>query len=540
MSPDAALVLTGATLWLGPQPTPRAGWLVLRDGRVAAVGAPDVPPPPDARVVDLAGRHVLPGFVDAHTHLATSAFLPAAGDGRAWRSRADALAAVARAAAGVAPDAWLLFLRLDLDAVVDAPPTAVDLEQAGGGRPVLLADVTLHRGVLSESGMRAAGLLATAPDPLGELVRGRGGAPTGLVWERAFGRALFAAVRGVAAVLADGGLDALLDAEATRHLALGITRAHEPGVPPDLAARLRALAGRTPLRLSWSATSTHGLLEPPEAALDDCGEGPPAVKLFLDGAHRCALCLPAAAVATAAWRAGRAALLERDPRPLVALAADPLRVVGAHVHVPWLRLDDATLAAHVERHLAAGRRLRIHALGNLAVAQAVHALGGHGRAASIEHLLGLADADCDAVAAAGAVASLQPGFLPHYGPTMAARGLLGPLRAVPLASLAARGVPIAISSDNPCGPLDPLHNLRRAVDRADATGTPIDAREAIRVGAALRAATIGGTLAIGLPEPAGILPGEPADLAVCDGDPLAEATRVVETWVGGRRAWAAA
>jgi predicted amidohydrolase YtcJ len=122
---------------------------------------------------------------------------------------------------------------------------------------------------------------------------------------------------------------------------------------------------------------------------------------------------------------------------------------------------------------------------------------------------------------------------------MVARRLVGRLRAIPLRSLAARGVAVSISSDNPCGPLDPLHNVRLAVTRAMPDGRLVDAREAVGPTTALRAATVGGAVSIGLPEPGGIVPGEPADLAVCDGDPFAPDTRVVETWIDGRRVWAA-
>src|SRR4051812_6432770 len=47
------------------------GALVARDGRIEWVG-PDAalpPPPADAEVIDAAGKAVLPGFVDSHTHL---------------------------------------------------------------------------------------------------------------------------------------------------------------------------------------------------------------------------------------------------------------------------------------------------------------------------------------------------------------------------------------------------------------------------------------------------------------------------------------
>jgi imidazolonepropionase-like amidohydrolase len=44
------------------------GTVVVIDGKIAAVGDADLKPPPGVPVVDAAGRWVLPGLVDAHTH----------------------------------------------------------------------------------------------------------------------------------------------------------------------------------------------------------------------------------------------------------------------------------------------------------------------------------------------------------------------------------------------------------------------------------------------------------------------------------------
>ena len=48
--------------------TPFEGTVLITDGLIAALG-PDLQPPPDAEVIDASGRWVLPGFIDAHTHL---------------------------------------------------------------------------------------------------------------------------------------------------------------------------------------------------------------------------------------------------------------------------------------------------------------------------------------------------------------------------------------------------------------------------------------------------------------------------------------
>jgi imidazolonepropionase-like amidohydrolase len=50
------------------QPVP-GGTVLVVDGKIAAVGGPDLKPPPGVPSVDAAGKWVLPGFIDAHTHL---------------------------------------------------------------------------------------------------------------------------------------------------------------------------------------------------------------------------------------------------------------------------------------------------------------------------------------------------------------------------------------------------------------------------------------------------------------------------------------
>ena len=64
------IALTGARLIDGTGGPPQDGvTVVVEDGRITAVG--DAPPPPDAETIDLAGRTLLPGLIDAHVHLSS-------------------------------------------------------------------------------------------------------------------------------------------------------------------------------------------------------------------------------------------------------------------------------------------------------------------------------------------------------------------------------------------------------------------------------------------------------------------------------------
>lgn len=67
---DGAVALTDARVFdgTGSQPRPHTT-VVVRDGRIAAVHTDGAAPPDDARTLDVGGRFVMPGLIDAHAHL---------------------------------------------------------------------------------------------------------------------------------------------------------------------------------------------------------------------------------------------------------------------------------------------------------------------------------------------------------------------------------------------------------------------------------------------------------------------------------------
>src|SRR5215213_5108389 len=63
------IALRGGTLYTVTKGTIPNGTVLIRDGKIAAVGA-NVTIPPDAEIVDVTGKHVTPGIIDAHSHIA--------------------------------------------------------------------------------------------------------------------------------------------------------------------------------------------------------------------------------------------------------------------------------------------------------------------------------------------------------------------------------------------------------------------------------------------------------------------------------------
>ena len=70
--PARLVAITNATIMTANKGTIQKGTIVIRDGKIAAVGA-DVPVPAGAQVIDGNGRFVTPGIIDAHSHAAAEA-----------------------------------------------------------------------------------------------------------------------------------------------------------------------------------------------------------------------------------------------------------------------------------------------------------------------------------------------------------------------------------------------------------------------------------------------------------------------------------
>lgn len=66
--PNQPIVIRGATILTMAGPPIEGGTVVIRDGKIAAVGK-DIAVPADAEVIDAHGKYVTPGLIDPHSHL---------------------------------------------------------------------------------------------------------------------------------------------------------------------------------------------------------------------------------------------------------------------------------------------------------------------------------------------------------------------------------------------------------------------------------------------------------------------------------------
>ncbi len=494
------------------------GWvveaLVIEDDRIAAVGDRGlVAGHPGAVIVDLAGRTLLPGFIDAHYHLSIAALHPRWAD-LTGVSDVDALRSALLAQAAAEPDAeWVRGVGWS-DLEGGFAPTRADLDAMGLDRPVIVVHYSYHQCVVSSAGLDALGISDSTPEPPGGTFgRSPDGSLSGLLVERAFSDAH--AVSMAPYRDPDRWADHIVDT-ATALLADGITCVHDAACPPS--------AERVYGRLARERRLPIGVLMMPHA------------EALLAPLDRARLEGPVTGEGSEWLRVGPVKLFG-DGGVLPAIRG------RFHGHDLSIGLVFDHLDAEVAEVVARGFRVAVHAIGNGGVEATLDAFEGaartHGDADHrfrVEHASLLAHGQARRMAGIGAVGVVQPGFVHHMGG--AVDGFeLEEATWMAFADLVEEGVPIAGSSDSPCAFGQPLLTSARGATRVTSKGTVIGADQSVPYEAWLEAYTAGAAYAGGQESERGRLaPGLRADLVVLVGALDADdPPSVAETWVAGNR-----
>ncbi|WP_221349822.1 amidohydrolase [Streptomyces beigongshangae] len=488
------------------------GRIVGLDEEVAAL--------PARRVVDLQGATVLPGFIDAHVHLAWTGLKAATPTVAPCRSVDDVLAAVAEAAARTPAGGWANLVGYDQRGL-GRHLTAAELDGVSAGRKVFLMHDSGHGCMVNTA------VLDLLPPGLAD--------GDGFLAEGDMG-----AARALRPPYSQRELADAIGRAAHACLAEGITGCAEAGIggalfghsPVELGAYQRAGdEGKLPLRVQLMVSADRLR---PVAAHDDDGI-PRALDLGLRtgfGGDR--LSVGALKVYTDGGMMARTAALSRPYEGLD--------------HTGRLQDDPETLTRTiVDGHLA-GWQLAVHAIGDQAVDLALDALERAqrlrprpGARHRVEHA-GLVRPDqLGRFADLGVAAVVQPNFLRYFGDDYAA--IMGEERAPWLyrgRGFLDHGITLVGSSDRPVADGSPLRAVQFMVERASASGRVIGPDEGVTVEEALRAYTVAGAFACHWEDSAGSLtPGKRADLVVLGDDPQrVEVSRigdidVVATFVDG-------
>lgn len=510
----AELYLVNGEFYTQDPRHPNARAVAIRRGRFHALGGDDQIrdlAPPDAQIIDLEGRPVLPGLTDAHFHCYDWALglqrLPLADT----VSLADLCQRVAQRTSEMSPDQWILGQGWNETRwPVGRLPARRDLDGVAPAHPVLLWRSDLHLAVANSIALQRAGVTRDTQDPSdGTLDRDGSGEPTGVLRELAIN--LVSDI--IPPPSEDETVGALREGFPLLHR-LGLTGIHDyrlmdgaDGPPAFRAYQHLQAAGQLPLRL-WMNLPGDRLTEAIALGLrSGLGDGHLRVghvKLFSDGAQG----------ARTAW------MLE------------PYHGED-HCGMPLTPMDE--IAEAVRRADQAGLAVAVHAIGDRANRELLSILEqiqrehrhdaypvpGH-VPHRIEHVQNIQPHDVARLARLGVVASVQP---LHVTDDMAMIEQTVGRRArfaYPFRELWDAGVVLALGSDCPVADPNPLWGIHAAVTRQRRDGTPPGGwypAQRLTVAEAVWGFTMGPALATGRQNELGsITPGKRADLVVLDRD----------------------
>jgi predicted amidohydrolase YtcJ len=503
----ADLILSHGVFYRVQPPGRVEGSLAVRGGRIAYLGTDDGAAAlrgPATRVIDLAGRAVTPGLIDAHSHLAGLGEALEQVDLVGAATYDEVVRRVREAARALPPGAWVRGHGWDQNRWPEKRfPTHEALSAAVPDHPVWLSRVDGHAALVNASAMKALGIDATIKDPTGgRFLRDAAGRPTGVLVDNAKS-------------WAEGRLPPPSDDErrrtlrqAARHcVALGLTTATDMGIGEGEIRAYQALkaAGELPLRAAVFLTDDAPLLDrwfargpliDPDARLTIRG-----VKLYADGA----------------LGSRGAALIEPysdDPGNLGLMVS-----TGDH------------LAEVARRAADKGFQVAIHAIGDrgglVAIDAMERALQGPRPEARfrLEHAQVLRLQDLQRLARLGIIASMQPTHATSdmlwAGDRLGARRLAG---AYAWRKVLDAGGRLALGSDFPVESPDPRLGLYAAVTRQDLQGNPPGgwlSGERLTREEALRGFTLDAAWSLFLDKEVGSLEvGKRADLVVFAQDPM--------------------
>ena len=515
------VLLNGRVFTARPGEPPFSGGVAIAGDRIVAVGgeaALRAMAPPDARYLDLEGRSILPGFVDAHHHLAFTGAELAAVDARypGVASIADLVARIADAAERTPDGAWIRAVGMNPEMFLDGRlPTRWDLDEATRVHPVLVQHMSGHHALANSLGLESRGLDDTASDPEGgHLVRDERGRLTGYFLDAAQQLIVPAGVdighhgpgfhddapleeivadidRGSRASLA-AGITSIVDAQVTRRELIGYRVARERGL---LGVRMTAMPISSQLE-QFEELGIAGAFGDDQLAI-----GP--MKFYADGA----------------LTGGTASF------------TTPYGPAGEFTGSLYWSSDEVFRDAIARAH-AAGWQIGVHAQGDRAIDRVLDAydaaLTTHPRddhRHRIEHCGGPRPDQIERMARLGIMAVGQPRYFWDAGDAWLKA--LDPDRAhrlQPYRELLGAGVRFALSSDAPVASHRPMDTIAAAVLRTTVSGAVIGGDQALTVDEAVRACTIDAAASYFADDRLGSLEvGKLADVAVLDRDLFAAA-----------------
>ena len=532
-------VYTGVPLGASLGGVKREQAIAVRGDRIDAVGPNEEIlklKGPDTKVVELGGKFVMPGFNDAHTHLAAGGFEKLTVNLVGVRSLDEFRERIRAKVEKAEPNAWIVGGGWDETLwPVKATPTRWDIDEVTTTHPVFLGRVDGHVAVANTRALQLASVTLASKEPAGgKIDRDANGQPTGILRETARDA--------VSAVIPKPNHDkrrAAIEAALADAAEWGVTSAQDGSSWDDfLIYEELQKEGKLTLRiyewLPFDTTMTQlaqwRKSHPQNDNLLQVG----MLKGFMDGSlgsHTAAL-------------------------------SDPYADDAKNSGIP--QYEVAKLDAMTKERVLDGFQVGFHAIGDKGVQMALDAFAGAQKEARekkvkaanggddyrlrIEHAQVTTPAQILKFKELKVIASMQPNHLLTDMNWAEAR--VGAKRAehsYAWAEFLRRGVPLAFGTDYPVEPITPFRGLYAAVTRKSEDGLKqYYPEQKITLEQAITAYTTGSAFAEFAEKQKGVLaPGMLAAFVVLDRDVAAVApakileTKVLRTVVGGKTVYEA-
>lgn len=525
----ADLILTNARIYTVDDGRPVAEAMAIRAGRVLFVGSERGALTfrgAQTRLHDAAGATVIPGIADAHVHLLGLGTALRTVDLTGTRSLDEVVARIAARARELPSGTWITGRGWDQNDWPDTRlPTHEPLSRAVPNHPVFVTRVDGHAAYVNAAALRLAEVTAATRDPDGgRIERAAGGAPTGVLIDRAMGLVS----RRVPPPTRDQVRDATIAAirEANRH---GLTSVHDAGVDASVVDVYEELA-----RAGQFSLRNYVMIRPDDSTLARYFRRGPQQGLY--GGR---LWIRAIKISADGALGSRGAAL-LDPY------TDEPSHSGLILTSPE-RIRDVAIRA-----LRAGFQLNVHAIGDRgnrvvldAFESALRDVPTADHRFRIEHAQVLHHDDTRRFAELDVIPSMQSTHQTsdmYWAPNRL--GYSRTLGAYAWRSLLGTGVVIANGTDFPVEAVDPLKTFHAAITRQDENGWPAGGwfpDQGMTRDEALRSMTLWPAYAAFQERELGSLsPGKYADFVLLDRDIMQVApadilrTSVLATFIAGQ------